>query len=69
MQGRTRYWMVGLVVLVALVLSGCEVPEAELSRKASPDWSRGIRLGVAYFGEPMTLVVDEGRGWRVAGGW
>jgi len=62
MQRRTLYWMAGLMALVMLALTGCEAPEAERSRKVSPDWSRGVRLGVAYFGEPITLVADEGRG-------
>lgn len=63
MPSRTVYCMISVIVLAVLILTGCEAPEAELSRKVSPDWSRGVRLGVAYFGEPITLVADEGRGW------
>jgi len=40
-----------------LILGGCDVT-SDRSDKPSPDWSRGLRIGVASVNQPVALQVD-----------
>jgi len=40
-----------------LILSGCDAT-SDRSDKPSPDWSRGLRIGVASINQPVALQVD-----------
>jgi len=47
----------GILLAMLLVLDGCDVA-SDLSDKPSPDWSRGLRLGVSPLNQPVALQVD-----------
>jgi hypothetical protein len=46
-----------ILVAMLLTLSGCDVT-SDRSDKPSPDWSRGLRLGVSPLNQPVALQVD-----------
>ena len=46
-----------ILIALLLVLSGCSVTP-DRSNKPSPDWSRGLKLGVASANQPVALQVD-----------
>jgi hypothetical protein len=48
-----------ILFAVLLTLSGCDVT-SNRSAKPSPDWSRGLRIGVASLNQPVALQVDGG---------
>jgi hypothetical protein len=47
----------GILFVMLLILGGCDVT-SDRSEKASPDWSRGLRIGVASVNQPVALQVD-----------
>ena len=47
----------GILVAVLLILSGCDVT-SDRSAKPSPDWSRGLKLGVTHLNQPVALQTD-----------
>jgi len=49
-----------ILIVLLLVLGGCGVT-SDRSDKASPDWSRGLKVGMAHVNQPVALQVD-GRG-------
>jgi len=58
-----------LALLVAsLLLGGCGSVEPEKSQKASADWSRGLRVGVASLNQAVALQV-AGEGEEVHLAW
>ncbi|HHX45108.1 MAG TPA: hypothetical protein GX714_14140 [Chloroflexi bacterium] len=53
---------IAIVVLAALLLSGCQAQPARCAR-ANDDWSRGVRVGTASLNSPVAMAVDaQGRG-------
>ena len=55
----------GILLAMMLILGGCDVT-SDRSDKPSPDWSRGLRVGVASLNQPVTLQVDgEGHAYLV----
>ncbi len=47
----------GILFAMLLTLSGCDVT-SDQSDKPSPDWSRGLRLGVSPLNQPVALQID-----------
>jgi hypothetical protein len=47
----------GILLAILLTLSGCDVT-SDRSDKPSPDWSRGLHVGVASINQPVALQVD-----------
>jgi hypothetical protein len=47
----------GILFAILLTLSGCDAA-SDRSDKPSPDWSRGLHVGVASLNQPMALQVD-----------
>ena len=47
----------GILLVVLLALGGCSMTP-DRSDKPSPDWSRGLRVGVASVNQPVALQVD-----------
>jgi hypothetical protein len=47
----------GILVAVLLILGGCDVI-SDRSAKPSPDWSRGLQIGVASLSQPVALQID-----------
>jgi hypothetical protein len=47
----------GILFAVLLTLGGCDVI-SDRSAKPSPDWSRGLRIGVASLSQPVALQID-----------
>jgi hypothetical protein len=46
-----------ILLAMLLILSGCNAT-SDRSDKPSPDWSRGLRVGVASINQPVALQVD-----------
>jgi hypothetical protein len=47
----------GILFAMLLTLSGCDVT-SNRSDKPSPDWSRGLKLGVSRLNQPVALQID-----------
>jgi hypothetical protein len=47
----------GILVAMLLTLGGCEA-NSNRSDKPSPDWSRGLKLGVSRLNQPVALQID-----------
>ncbi|HID86183.1 MAG TPA: hypothetical protein EYP55_02265 [Anaerolineae bacterium] len=47
-----------ILLVLLLALGGCGITP-DRSDKPSPDWSRGLRLGVTPVNQPVALQVDE----------
>jgi hypothetical protein len=47
----------GILLAMLLTLSGCDVT-SDRSDKPSPEWSRGLKLGVSPLNQPVALQVD-----------
>ncbi len=47
----------GILFAMLLTLAGCDVV-SNRSDKPSPDWSRGLRIGVASLNQPVALQID-----------
>ena len=47
----------GILVAMLLTLGGCEAT-SNRSDKPSPDWSRGLKLGVSPLNQPVALQID-----------
>jgi len=47
----------GILLAMLLILGGCNLT-SDRSDKPSPDWSRGLRVGVASVNQPVALQVD-----------
>jgi len=47
----------GILLAMLLTLSGCDVT-SDRSDKPSPDWSRGLRVGVSPLNQPVALQID-----------
>ena len=54
----TRIACVVALLLVGLFLSACDVSK-EKSIKASPDWSRGVNLGMTTVNNPVGFDLSE----------
>jgi hypothetical protein len=55
----------GILLAMLLTLSGCDVT-SNRSDKPSPDWSRGLKLGVSPLNQPVALQIDgEGHAYLV----
>ncbi len=48
----------GILFAVLFILGGCDVT-SDRSDKPSPDWSRGLRIGVASLNQPVALQIDR----------
>jgi hypothetical protein len=47
----------GMLLAVMLTLGGCDVT-SDRSDKPSPDWSRGLKVGVSPLNQPVALQID-----------
>jgi hypothetical protein len=52
-----RFVRYGILFAMLLILAGCDIT-SDRSDKPSPDWSRGLRVGVASINQPAALQVD-----------
>ena len=52
-----RFARYSILLAMLLILGGCDATP-DRSDKPSPDWSRGLRVGVASFNQPVGLQVD-----------
>jgi hypothetical protein len=52
-----RFARYGILFAMLLILTGCNIT-SDRSDKPSPDWSRGLRVGVASINQPVALQVD-----------
>ena len=52
-----RFARYGILFAMLLILAGCDIT-SDRSDKPSPDWSRGLRVGVASINQPVALQVD-----------
>lgn len=58
----SRKWIrygILLAMLLSILALGGHYATSDRSEKASPDWSRGLRLGVASANQPVAMQVDE----------
>jgi hypothetical protein len=47
----------GMLLAMLLALSGCDVT-SDRSDKPSPDWSRGLKVGISPLNQPVALQID-----------